>query len=137
MHDYSVSLRISGLTLDPNEVTASLGLNPTQVRLCGRPRPGGKSMWEESMWEYEVWPSNESSWHSLEEGLRTVISLFEPFKVQLAHYQEKFRVLLWCGHFSSSFNGGPTFSPTLLQKLNDFGVEVYLDTYFSPPSSEQ
>jgi hypothetical protein len=38
---------------------------------------------------------------------------------------------LWCGHFSSSFGGGPTLSPQILRVLADFGVELILDTYVS------
>jgi hypothetical protein len=134
MHEYSVALRISGVKLDPAEVTARLGLIPTQVRIAGQPRPGGKSVWDEAMWEYEVWADGKSAWSSLEEGLRTLLSAFRLSNEILEHYQRSFRVFLWCGHFSSSFDGGPTFSSTMLQQLGDFGVESCLDTYFSEKS---
>ena len=69
MHEYSVALRISGVKFDPAEVTARLGLAPTQVRMTGQPRPGGKSVWDEAIWEYEVWSDRRAAWPSLEEGL--------------------------------------------------------------------
>ncbi len=134
MHEYSVALRIRGAKLDPTEVTTRLHLAPTQVRIAGQPRPGGKSVWAESMWEYEVLPEGKTAWPSLEEGLRTLLSAFQSLNATLEHYCRDFHVFLWCGHFSSSFDGGPTFSSMLLKQLGDFGVELYLDTYFSVPT---
>jgi hypothetical protein len=136
MHEYSVALRISGAKLDTTEVTARLHLAPTQVRIAGQPRPGGKSVWDESMWEYEVLPEGKAAWSSLEEGLRTLLSAFQWLNATLEHYRRNFHVFLWCGQFSSSFDGGPTFSSTLLKQLGDFGVELYLDTYSSVPTGQ-
>jgi hypothetical protein len=135
MHQYSVALRISGAKLDPAEVTARLGRTPTQVRIAGQPRTD-KSVWDESMWEYEVRPEGKTVWSSLEEGLRTLLSAFQSSNQILEHYQRNFHVFLWCGHFSSSFGGGPTFSSTLLKQLGDFGVQLYLDAFFSAPTNE-
>jgi Domain of unknown function (DUF4279) len=127
-----VSLRISGHALDPSKITSEPGIEPTQVRIKGQPRPGGKSVWDESMWEYEPTPSGrEREWRSLEEGLRAVLSLFASRQQLLRDYQQRFRVCLFCGHFTSSFNGGPTLAPSLLKELGDFGVELFLDTYGS------
>jgi hypothetical protein len=134
MHSYSAALRISGKKLVVTEVSAKLRLEPSQVRIAGQPRPGGRSVWDESMWEYRVWANKRNSkgdWSSLEKALLKIISTFEPHSRFLRHYQRRFEVLLWCGHFSSSFDGGPTFSPSLLKRLGDFGVELFLDTYFS------
>jgi len=138
MHSYLVALRISGQTLDVAEVTAKLRLKPTQTRVAGQQRPGGKSRWNESMWEYEVLPSNKKSkseWSSLEEGLAEILLTFRTHKRMLRQFQRRFKVCLFCGHFSSSFDGGPTLSPSLLRQLGDFGVELFLDTYFSDDSS--
>jgi hypothetical protein len=52
----------------------------------------------------------------------------------LREYQQRFDVCLFCGHFTSNFDGGPTFSPSLLEELGDFGVELFLDTYHSAES---
>jgi hypothetical protein len=88
------------------------------------------------MWEYEARPgAKEEGWNSLEEGLQEIVSKFLSRKKVLRRYQRRFNVRLFCGHFSSSFDGGPTFSPVLLKKLGEFGVELFLDTYSShqPP----
>jgi hypothetical protein len=131
MHSYLVSLRISGTTLDPSKLTSELGIEPTQVRIKGQPR-GANSVWDESMWEYEATPSSgERHWRSLEEGLQAILSVFVSRQRLLREYQQRFKVCLFCGHFTSSFDGGPTLSPSLLEELGDFGVELFLDTYHS------
>jgi hypothetical protein len=84
------------------------------------------------MWEYEVKPSGgEREWRSLEQGLQTILSVFASRQRNLREYQERFKVLLFCGHFTSSFDGGPTLSSSLLEQLGDFGVELFIDTYCS------
>jgi len=131
MHSYTVALRISGADLDLAEVSKTLRLKPTQTRLIGQPR-SAKSVWPESMWEYEVRPGKDKvRWDSLEDGLRKVVSVFVSRKRSLRKYQRRFKVFLWCGHFSSSFGGGPTLSPIVLRALGDFRVELILETYFS------
>jgi len=131
MHSYLVALRISGPTLDVADVTAKLSLKPSQTRIAGQSRPGGKSVWDESMWEYEVRPNRnrKRDWSSLEQGLTKIVSAFRSRKRLLRNYQRRFKVCIFCGHFSSSFNGGPTFSPSLLKELGTLGVELFLDTY--------
>ncbi|HEX3105032.1 MAG TPA: DUF4279 domain-containing protein [Terriglobales bacterium] len=128
MHEYSVALRISGKALDPAEVTAKLGLKPVQVRVSGQ-RRSDNSVWEDSLWEFATQP--EYLWFSLEEGLKALLFACQPCVDALRQYQKNFDVILWCGHFSSGFDGGPTFSPQLLRQLADFGIELYLDTYIS------
>ena len=128
MHSYLVSLRISGEALDPSQITTDLGLEPTQVRHKGQ-RRGPNSTWDEAMWEYEAQPTNgERDWRSLEHGLQALLSIFDSRQRFIREYQQKFNVCLFCGHFSSSFDGGPTFSPSLLERLGDFGVELFLNT---------
>ena len=84
------------------------------------------------MWEYEAKPiTGETGWRSLEGGLQKILSTFFQSVGQLRDYQERHRVQLFCGHFSSDFNGGPTLSPSLLKSLGEFGVELFLDTYSS------
>jgi hypothetical protein len=93
-------------------------------------------MWKESMWAYEVKPGNGGrEWHSLEQGLQSLLSMFASRQPTLREYQQRFKVSVFCGHFTSSFNGGPTLSPSLLEQLSDFGIELFLDTYSSDESA--
>lgn len=128
MHQYTVELRIAGQNLDPDEVTKHLGIEPTQVRRRGE-RRSENSTWTENMWAYEIIPSQQEAWQSLSDGLMTLLESMRPLYSQIHSYLPANSVYLWCGHFTSSFDGGPALSPTLLRALSDFGVELVLDTY--------
>lgn len=41
----------------------------------------------------------------------------------------KFDLVWWCGHFQSSFDGGPMISPSLLTRLGEFGVLLFIDQF--------
>jgi hypothetical protein len=66
---------------------------------------------------------------ALEEGLQAILLMFVSHHRVLREYQQRFKVFLFCGHFTSSFDGGPTLSPALLERLGEFGIELFLDTY--------
>lgn len=130
MHRYTVELRISGQTLDPDEVTRVLGLVPTRVARKGEPKvDGGTSQWTANMWGFELVPPGKDDWSSLSDGLQALLRSFGPIRDRLHAYSRGNELYLWCGHFTSSFDGGPSLSPTLLKALGDFGVELILDTY--------
>jgi len=137
MHRYTVELRIFGPNLDPEEVTRRLGLPPSQVRRKGEPRvKGAASIWTESMWGFEVRPEGADDWLSLEDGLKAILATFGPKRDQLKHYFGENQACLWCGHFTSSFDGGPTLSPTILSSLGDLGCRLFLDTCFFEEDDE-
>lgn len=128
MHQYTVELRIAGQDLDPDEITRSLGISPTQVRRKGE-RRSGASVWTENMWAYEVFPSQRDSWSSLSDGLTSLLNEVLPLKTRLQSFASANKIYLWCGHFTTDFDGGPTLPPELLKLLGEFGVGLELDTY--------
>ena len=135
MHEYSVELRISGAQLDPATVTQDLGLEPSLVREVGERRTEGK-VWEKGLWSYNGLPAdNPTVWGSLEEGLIFLLDRLAHLQVQLQSYKQNYDVVIWCGHFQSSFDGGPTLSATLLRRLADFGVDLDIDNYFAASES--
>src|ERR1700757_1599516 len=131
-HKYTVELRIWGDTLDSDEVSRDLGLQPCQTRKAGMTRFPGRTD-RVGMWAYSGPPGSPTEWASLEEALRHVIDHLWPHREKLAKYAAMSNLVWWCGHFQSSFDGGPTLSPALLKTLGEFGVELYIDNYFSPP----
>ena len=138
MHSYSVQFRISGENLNPSEITRYLGLQPNQIRIAGERRSEG-SVWRKSLWSYdgtsdEVAPAKE--WDSLEDGLLYLLDKLLPKKELLRTYIDKCEVTWWCGHFQSGFDGGPTLSASLLKKLADFGVPIFIDNYFRSDQAE-
>ena len=132
MHTYSVQFRIFGLHLDPREVTLRLGLQPSQVRLAGEKRSANK-VWSDSLWSFDGRDApNEAvkEWTSFEEGLRYVHGRLMPKKELVMAYAKSHEVIWWCGHFQSTFDGGPTLSVALLNLLGAFGAPLYIDNYF-------
>lgn len=85
------------------------------------------------MWSYDGFPQGESpkSWDSLDEALVSVVQKMWPVRHKLEGYKQRYKVILRCGHFQSSFDGGPTLSPSTLKMLGEFGVEVFIDNYLS------
>ena len=137
MHEYTVELRITGAELVPGTITQALGLEPSSVREVGERRAEGK-IWSQALWGYNGFRSDTPSyWATLEDGLMFLLDRVEPLQSQIDNYKQKYDVIFWCGHFQSSFDGGPTFSANLLRRLADFGVDLYIDNYFADSDSPE
>lgn len=133
-HEYSVELRIFGL--EPALITRDLGLRPCQIRSEGTERFRGRI--DPNMWAYNGTDDREVFWDSFEEGLDFVLNKLWAHRKTIANYEEAgARLIWWCGHFSCSFDGGPSLSPKLLKKLGEFGVELFIDTYSQLPTENK
>jgi hypothetical protein len=130
MHEYTVEFRILGKDLVPAVITDELCLDPAHIRNVGE-RRDSNTRWEEALWAYDGYSgsSSDRTWDSLENGLRFVLDKLWPVRDKIESYKPRFRLILWCGHFYSSFNGGPTLSPALLRLLGEFGVELFIDNH--------
>jgi hypothetical protein len=132
MHTYSVQFRLSSKSLDPNEATRRLDLQPSQIRIAGENRSAGKP-WVESLWAYDGSTDPHApvkEWNSLEEGLIFVLHKLLPKRDLIQTYTKSVESIWWCGHFQSTFDGGPTLSAPLMKELADFGTPVFIDNYF-------
>jgi hypothetical protein len=133
-HVYKVEFRIWSETLDPGVITSALNLQPCQARRQGSQRADGKTF--TGMWAYNGYGHAESpDWDSLEEGLTFVSDKLWPQKEMITGYKSNARLMWWCGHFQSTFDGGPKLSPFLLGKLGMFGADLFIDNYFSVNST--
>lgn len=130
-HDYTVELRFSGDTLDPLEISRHLGLQPSTLGAGLSARSKGKA-WT-PMWGYNGHDliGFQPEWPSLERGLRFLLVRLTPLRGALVKLSTEFKGIWWCGHFQSSFDGGPTLSPSLLRDLASFEIPLYLDNYLS------
>jgi hypothetical protein len=131
MHEYTVELRISGTELVPATITQALNLEPSCIHEVGERKAEGK-VWSQALWGYNGFGSGTpNSWASFEDGLNFILDRLEPFRIQIDSYKQKYDVVWWCGHFQSSFDGGPRLSAKLMRRLADFGVDLYIDNYFA------
>ncbi len=132
-HGYTVELRIFGQKLDPNEVTTRVGLVPCQTRLAGS-RRSANSVYEEGMWAYNGLGAEPETpeRESLADALTFVLDRVWDQRTAIAAYKAGgAAVCWWCGHFQSSFDGGPILSASLLARLGEFGADLFIDNYFS------
>ena len=129
-HTYLVELRFFGGTLDPAEVSSILGLQPSIYSSHEEPLLNRK---RRPFWGYNgsEHPEFEAEWLSLEDGLAFVARRLAPVKSEIVQLSKRFDGLWWCGHFQSSFDGGPTLSPDLLDDIASFGCPFFLDNYYS------
>lgn len=131
MHEYTVELRISGAVLVPANITQGLALEPSLVRHVGERRGEGK-VWDQALWAYNGFSAGTpKSWASLEDGLTFLLDRLEPVRTEIEMLKQKYDAVWWCGHFQSSFDGGPALSAALMRRLADFGVDLYIDNYFA------
>jgi hypothetical protein len=129
-HVYTVQFRIFSEKLDPAVITSELGLQPCQVRRQGDLRSDGKvfiGMWACNGYGNEDGPD----WDSLEEGLTFLLEKLWPVREVVAGYRSDAKLIWWCGHFQTGFDGGPQLSPSLLARLGTFGADLFIDNYFS------
>jgi hypothetical protein len=137
LHEYSVQFRIIDETLDPSAVTNELGLQPSLVWTAGSYKAPGKTY--PGMWAYNgSAPDVLVSWNSLAEGLEFLLGKLLPHREAIQRYGKNgAKLIWWCANFQSGFDGGPLFSPELLKKLGEFGAELFIDNYFSPPNEDR
>jgi len=127
MHRYTVEFRLSSETLNPDDITAALGLTPTTIWRAGdvvgqRPRTAG-------LWGYAP-GGNWRQWQSLEPALSALLDELEPLRPRIKTLQNNYEAYLWCCHFNPETAGGPRLSPALLKRLAGLEVELYVDTHF-------
>lgn len=129
MHEYTVEFRISSAELVPASITEALGLEPSLVRQVGERRSETK-VWQKALWAYNGFPPTPE-WSSLEDGLTFLLDRLEPLQKQIDNYKQSYELIFWCGHFQSSFDGGPTLSAELMSRLGAFGVDLHIDNYLT------
>lgn len=131
-HTYTVEFRIYGDDLSPEKVSAMLGLSPVRSYVKGA--QFGSQIREDGLWAFSG--GADFDYESLEDGLENVLSsLWDKKELVQEIGRSGMRLVWWCGHFQSAFDGGPTLSPGLMSRLGEFGAELFLDCYFSEEDS--
>ncbi len=125
----TVSLRIFGPELDPDEITYLLGCNPSHAHRAGEvvTTPSGRRRIE-----------RQGSWH-LSTGESTATEIADQVSLLLSHVTVDLRVWhditsryqadVFCGLFLDGWNRGFTLPPSLLQQLGARHLAIGFDMY--------
>jgi len=130
-HTYTVELRFTGDQLDPSEISSQLNLqsnnslNQSQIQASKRKR--------QPYWGYdgEGEMGYQTEWSSLENGLTFLLNCLNSRKTEIIALARQFDGFWWCGHFQTSFDGGPTLSPGLLTEIGSYELPLIIDNYFT------
>jgi hypothetical protein len=130
-HSYTAEIRFTGEHLDPSSISKRIGLEPTNSRTLANARSKGRIA--RPFWAYngQNEPGFNSEWHSLEFGLEFLLRRLAPKQATVLELSREHEGVLWCGHFQTSFDGGPVLSPKILMEIAGFGLPLFIDNYFS------
>lgn len=130
-HTYTVELRFMGWQLEPADISGRLNLTASSELSVAESQNGARK--RQPFWAYngqgEV--GFHSEWKSLDEGLRFLLGCLRSRKSEIAALALEFRAIWWCGHFQSSFGGGPTLPVELMTEIGSYGIPLSIDNYFS------
>jgi hypothetical protein len=132
------SLGIYGEPLDLEEITGRLGLAPTSSGRKGEIRSSTRVK--------NLPPTRNSFWllasplpdfEPLQEHLSWLFEQLEPKRRTLEELAKQYTAKFICGFSSENGQGGCTFDPRLLSRLNSFGLPLVLDLYPPGPIPDQ
>lgn len=130
-HTYTVELRFMGSQLEPADISRRLNLVASTELSLAESQVGARR--RQPFWSYngqgEI--GFHSEWKSLDEGLQFLLGCLRSRKTEIAALALEYRAIWWCGHFQSSFDGGPTLPADLMREIGSYGIPLSIDNYFS------
>ncbi len=127
-----ISLRIIGEHLNPDEVSAILGCQPTSFEQKGQPvlRPDGTvaRIGRTGAWRLALSPADTDEWDCGEAIMILMTRL--PAGIEMWNsLSERFRVDFFIGLSMESRNKGFSLSPEVMKYLGERGIEAGFDIY--------
>jgi len=125
----SASLRIIGESLQPAQITAALGIEPTRSGLKGE----RVSVRNQAVRRTSFWLKTSPLAHELplQDHLEWLLTLFEPKLDALKAISERHGCNIFCGFASENGQGGASLSSGLIARLAALHVPLEIDLY--PP----
>jgi hypothetical protein len=126
------SLRLSGDELDPDALTARLGVEPTMSYAmgdeipsrCGRPREARTGFWSLD--------TEETSPADLNSQVQALLARLPADLDLWADLDSKFEIDLFCGWFMNGMNEGTEVTPETLIGLGQRRITLSIDLYGGP-----
>lgn len=129
-HAYTVELRFEGSNLEPSEITKRLNLEPSNA--FSKTNSNSVYRKRRPYWAYNGQHEGgfNQEWTCLEDGLAFLNNILWSRKSLIISLASEYEGVWWCGHFQSSFDGGPTLSPKLLIEIGSYQIPLSIDNYF-------
>lgn len=122
-----VSLRVFGESLEPDEVSALLGREPTRSHRAGDATAKNSSSVEPTgAWILDSWVSEKAE---VEEHVESLLSSLSNDSDEWENLTSRFSASLLCSIFLDQYNEGFELSPRVGQALADRGLVIAFDIY--------
>lgn len=123
-----VSLRVFGDSLEPEEVSALLGRDPTRCHRKGDPMggKGGSAVEPTGTWILDSVLSEKAE---IEEHVETLLSSVSNDSDEWDQLTSRFSASILCSAFLDQYNEGFEVSPRLARSLADRGLVIAFDIY--------
>ena len=123
-------LRVMSEGLEPDDVTAILGLTPSRVQRRGElPRPTAKRPLEKGGWFLESVDHVES--RDARRHLDWLLERLRDKADAIAQLKAQGNLVDLCIRWDSVGHGGPTLDPRQMTELGALDVELWFDVYFA------
>lgn len=129
-HRYTVQLRIWKEGQSAESISKAIGLKAS-YELVRRKLPklsdGSHDYW---IYDGRGIGDYQEEWDCLDAGLNFLLTNLEGAKEQVKRVALEGEGTWWCGHFQSSFDGGPILEASTLKRLAQYNFPIFIDNYF-------
>jgi len=131
------SLRVFGDGLEPEEVSALLGREPTRSHrkgdLAGSDSPGRSGSVEPTgAWILDSWLPEKAE---IEEHVEALLGAVSNDSDEWERLTERFSASVLCSAFLDQYNEGFELSPRIAQSLSERGLVIAFDVYSGDPEA--
>ena len=127
------SLRVFGDSLEPEEVSALLGHQPTRCHRKGdKCGPQGASIEPTGAW---ILDSRTSEKVEIEDHVESLLAIITSDHDEWASLTERFSASILCSVFLDQYNEGFELSPRLCKALANRGLVIAFDIYSGDPDA--
>jgi Domain of unknown function (DUF4279) len=129
---FSASLRIHGDIVDFNEISETLGLQPSRVHRRGERKGANSPAYRDDAWQYDA-PIPED--RPLDEHIQALWAALEQHKTYLLQLKQHLKIDVFCGYRTNHWGAGFQIEPQSLAMFTalqiPFGVSVIVS--YVPP----